>query len=360
MSEIDAAVEEPAQASVAVELRTFRPEDDAARDAYVRAHPHASFFHLAGWGTVIHTVHGHRRCDLLAWRGDRIVGVLPMMLCRGLRGRHLLSMPYGVYGGPIADEPAIEKQLVEAAEREGRAQGVGRIELRYLRDPQDELPGSDLYWTFFRDLPDDPEGVLKAMPKKARAEARKARKRHGLELAEGEWYMDDLARLFLQNKHTLGSPALPPGHFRAILEHFDSDQVFVHLVRQGSDPLAAVMSFAFEGTLIAYYAGTRPGADRATSASNFMYMALQEWAVEHGFKRFDFCRSRGDSGAFQFKKHQGFEPVPLHYRYVLVKDKELPSFTPSNPKTKVLRSAWSKMPLWMAQRMSTRLARYLP
>ena len=97
------------------------------------------------------------------------------------------------------------------------------------------------------------------MPKKSRAEARKARKQHGLELTEGVWYVDDLHRLFLLNKHTLGSPALPPRHFHAVLRHFEND-TYVHLVRQGKTPLAAVMSFAFEDTLIAYYSGTRPGA----------------------------------------------------------------------------------------------------
>jgi predicted N-acyltransferase len=218
---------------------------------------------------------------------------------------------------------------------------------------------STLYCTFVRDLPADPAQVLARMPKKARAEARKAREKHGLELSQGHWYTDDLQRMFLLNKRELGSPGLPAAHFRAILEQFERG-VFVHLVRQGGTPLAAVMSFAFQGTLIAYYAGAQPGADRSVSASNFMYMALQEWAVERGFQRFDFCRSRVDSGAFEFKRHQGFEPTPLHYGYHLVRRRSLPSFTPSNPRTAVLRSAWSRMPLWLASSLSERLARYLP
>jgi hypothetical protein len=120
------------------------------------------------------------------------------------------------------------------------------------------------------------------------------------------------------------------------------------------------MSFAFGRTLIAYYAGTQPWADRAVSASNFMYLALQEWAVEQGFRVFDFCRSRVRSGAYEFKRHQGFEPVPLHYRYHLVRRGQLPNFTPSNPRTALLRAAWSKLPLWLARSLSGRLARYLP
>lgn len=348
-------------APAALTLRVAASADRERRDAYARAHPHGSFFHLSGWERAIERVHRHAPHGLLALRGDRIVGLLPLMLCRSLRGRlNLVSMPYGVYGGPIADDRETERALVDAAREEGRRLGVGRVELRYLRDPEDDLPGSDLYFTFQKDLPERPEDVLAGMPKKARAEARKARERHGLELCEGEWYVDDLARLFLENKHALGSPGLPPEHFHAILEVFDEDEVFVHIVRRASEPLAAVMSFVFEGTLIAYYAGTRSGADRATSASNFMYLALQEWAVARGMRRFDFCRSRADSGAFQFKKHQGFEPAPLHYRYALVRDARTPSFTPSNPRTRLLREAWTRLPLWTARRLSARLARYLP
>ena len=91
-----------------------------------------------------------------------------------------------------------------------------------------------------------------------------------------------------------------------------------------------------------------------------MYMALQEWAVERGFRHFDFGRSRKDSGAFKFKTNQGFEGRPLYYRYHLVRDRGLPSFNPSNPRTAVLRNAWSRMPIWAVRPLSDRLARYLP
>ena len=67
-------------------------------------------------------------------------------------------------------------------------------------------------------------------------------------------------------------------------------------------------AFRFRDTLVAYYSGTVPGADRTYSASNFMYAALQQWAVRQGLKAFDFGRSRRDAGAFRFKVHQGFEP----------------------------------------------------
>ena len=346
--------------TTALVVRAGLASEDARRDIYVRRHPRGTFFHLAGWRKVVERVHGHEPVDLLAWRGQELVGVLPLMLCRTLLGgRQLVSMPYATYGGALGDDPTVERALVAEAQRIGAELGVGYLELRYLADPGLELVPNTLYCTFLRDLPDDPAQVLARMPKKSRAEARKARDKHALELSQGHWYVNDLARMFLLNKHALGSPGLPLAHFHALLAEYERN-VFVHLVRQGQKPLAAVMSFAFGDTLTAYYAGTEPGADRAVSASNFMYLALQEWAVEHGYKRFDFCRSRVDSGAFEFKRHQGFEPTPLHYRYHLVKRTSVPSFTPSNPRTRLLRELWAKMPIWLARRLSDQLASYLP
>lgn len=342
---------------------TIRPgtaSDDSIRDAFVRAHPEGTFFHLSGWRNAVQAHMGQRPRDLLAFEGDELVGVLPLMESRGLFGsKNLISMPYAVYGGPLGKEPEIAKALAGEAERQALAEGAGRVELRCLHDPGLAWQSSELYATFIRELPTDPADVLARMPKKSRAEARKARKKHELTLSEGVWFLDDLIRLFHRNKRALGSPGLPVAFFRALPEVFGND-VVVHLVRRGNEPLAAVISFLYEDSLLAYYSGTADGADRAFSASNFMYLALQEWAVERGFRYFDFGRSRRDAGAFKFKVNQGFEAQGLPYRYRLVKDQGLPSLTPSNPKTKILRDTWSKLPLWLTTRLSSRAARYLP
>ena len=343
-----------------IRVRAATRADDAQRDRFVEAHPRGTFFHLAGWIRAVERHFGHAAMDLVAERDGHVAGVLPLMSCRTpWGGRHLISTPYAVYGGAIGADREVESHLVQAARKLAEAQGAGRLELRYLADPGLDLCGSDLYATFIQDLPSEPGLVLAGMPKKSRAEARKARERHGLELTEGRWYVEDLARLFQHNKRQLGSPGLPTAWFRGLLEQFGS-KALVHLVHHGREPLAAVMSFRYQSTLLAYYAGTARGADRATSASNFMYMALREWAVEQGIERFDFGRSRRDSGAFAFKQRQGFEATPLCYRYHLVRKQGLPSFNPSNPRTKILRDAWSRLPPWLAAKLSDRLARYLP
>jgi FemAB-related protein (PEP-CTERM system-associated) len=343
-----------------MQVRLSTPADDGARDEFVRSHDRGTFFHQAGWGEVVESVMKHKRTDWLAFDRNDLVGVLPLSICRSLRGkRNLISVPYGVYGGPLGRDRDVEAALFKAAEGQAIDMGAGRLELRCQQDPGLDLPASDLYATFIQTLPDRVEQVLKDMPKKARAEARKARERHGLELEEGRWYLDDMVRLFHRNKRMLGSPALPLSWFRALTERFGADAV-VHEVRRAGEPLSAVLSFRFRDQLLAYYSGSGDTADRQYSASNFQYMALKEWCVERGIRIFDLGRSRKGAGAFKFKVNQGLEPQDLHYRFRLVTDTELPSLNPSNPKTHKLQETWRRLPLRWTTLLSTPASRFLP
>lgn len=346
--------------AASVQIGASAPADDAERDAFVHAHPRATFFHLSGWRRVVERVLCHQPADLIARRDGRIVGVLPLMRAHSLiTGRALISMPYAVYGGPVGEDTQVEEALVRAAMAQAERERASRLELRCLSAPSVELTPSNLYATFISDLPAKPEDVLARMPKKSRAEARKARDKHGLTLTEGLWYFEDFYRLFHRNKRSLGSPGLPHAFFWTLRKEF-GEGVRIHAVHKGSEVVAAVMSFVWRGELMAYYSGAADGADRNYSASNFMYMALQEWSVEQGLKRFDFGRSRKDSGAFQFKEHQGFTARDLEYRFHLVRDRGLPSLNPSNPKTKWLRDGWARLPLSVSMALSSELARYLP
>jgi FemAB-related protein (PEP-CTERM system-associated) len=343
-----------------VAVRASQPADDAERDRYVSAHPRGTFFHLAGWRRAVAAAFRHGERDLCAWRGTQLVGVLPLMKCaRPLRGAHLVSVPYGVYGGPIGDTREIEHALCASAIEIAERERVGRLELRCREEIGLDLPGSSLYATFIHALPTDAADVMKRMPKRARAEVRKAIEKHGLELECGAEHARDVIELFHQSKQHLGSPGLPARWFHALLAEFP-EHAIVHRVRRGGDRIAATMSFVFRDTFLFYYIGTTAEANRAFNATNYLCTKLQEESVARGLKLFDLGRSRVDSGAYDFKVHQGFEPSPLAYRYKLVTSAGPPSFTPSNPRTKLLRDAWTNLPPWLAVRLSDRLARYLP
>jgi FemAB-related protein (PEP-CTERM system-associated) len=335
------------------------PADRDEIDAFVLASPRATLWHRPAWMRAVGEVFGTPDLTLVARRGGRIVGCLPLGRSRTITlGSTLVSVPYGVYGGVAGEDSVVEKALLERAREVAVRESVDYLELRH-RDPRvGGLAESDLYVTFERELPSKPEEVLGSLPRKARAAARQARDRHGLTFDEGLWHLDDLYHLFSINKRHLGSPPLPHAFFEALRNAFRGS-VYLHLVRLQKEPIAAVLSFAFRDTLLPYYSGGRDDLEH-TQCNNFLYWKLMEWAVERGFRRFDFGRSRRDSGPFHFKRNQGFEPTPLHYGYHLVRGRRLPSVNPSNPIFDFPRRIWQRLPLALHQALGARLSRYLP
>ena len=353
--------ESPGEAKLLV--RGLAAGEDARWDRYVRSHPGGTPFHLSGWRRVVWESFGHDPLYLLAEEGTAIKGVLPLFRARSFgdgfrRTKIHLSVPYGVYGGILADDGKVERALLEEACRRAETEGVGYLELRDKENRGYDFPSSDLYVGFIGDLPEDPDECLVRIPRKARAEVRKGRDRNGLVFREG-LEMKAFHRLFALNKRHLGTPPLPRGYFEALQDEF-GESVYLHAVTTPSGAVAgAVLSFTWRDTLMPYYSGSVKEMDRL-GVNNFMYWSLMRWGAEKGFRKFDFGRSRRESGSFHFKRHMGFEPFPLHYQFYLVRSEHVPSFHPGNPETRKARKLWSRIPLFLAVPLGGRLSRYLP
>jgi FemAB-related protein (PEP-CTERM system-associated) len=361
-----------AEAELPLRVRDLLPGEDSRWDSYVSRHPQGSHFHRSGWGRVTAETFRHEPHHLVVEQGRRWLGVLPLFLTKSpFLGRNLVSVPYAVYGGVLSDTEAAQAALLEHAAGLGRELEVGYVELRHLELRPGDRPRSPLYVTFRCELPEDPALVMQGIPKKARAEVRcardpaapaipgKRRESFGIRVTP-DGSVDELFSLFADNKRRLGSPALPKRWFQGLQDEFGKAAVIHRAVAPGGRTLAAVMSFCFKDTVYAYYSGSRHDIND-TGCNNWIYCAIMEWAVEQGYRRFDFGRSRSDSGPARFKKNMGFEPEPLHYEYLLLAPgARLPDFHPSNPRLDLPRRVWSNMPMFLANRLGARLSRYLP
>lgn len=354
-----------------IRVRALLPGEDARWDSYVSRHPRGTFFHRTGWSRAVQEMFRHQSHHLVVEQGRRWLGVLPMFLTKSpFLGKNLVSVPYSVYGGILASDERAYEVLMERAGQIGQDLGVGFVEMRNLEHRAGDRPESELYVTFRCDLPEDPAEVMKRIPKKRRAEIRaarepkaaatkKTRETFGIKVtADGT--VEELFRLFAENKRRLGSPTLPLRWFQALRDEFGKAAVIHRAVDPSGRTIAAVMSFTYKDTVYAYYSGSLAAVNH-TGVNNFIYCAIMEWAVENGYRRFDFGRSRADSGPAKFKKNMGFVAEPLHYEYLLVgKGAQLPQFHPSNPKLALPRRIWAKLPMGMCNMLGSRLSRYLP
>jgi FemAB-related protein (PEP-CTERM system-associated) len=289
-------------------------------------------------------------------RDGEIAAVLPLARVKSwLFGDALISIPFLVYGGPIAtDEQALD-QLVGAAKNLAAELGVDYLELRNQKLLAGEWQTKNNYVTFRKAIDPDPEVNMMAVPRKQRAMIRKGIK-VGLK-AEIDQDTNRLYSAMLACKRNLGTPFFGKGWLRAIKEEF-GDQVEITTITYEKETVCSVMSFRYGKEILPYYGGGGALA-RDLKGNDFMYWALMEKACQEGAEVFDYGRSAVDSGAYRFKKHWGFEPTPLSYQYHMVEKKEVPKLNPANPRYQLLINTWKKLPLPVAGMIGPPIARRL-
>ena len=97
-----------------------------------------------------------------------------------------------------------------------------------------------------------------------------------------------------------------------------------------------------------YYWGGKFAA-RALKGNDVLAWKIMCRAADRGCTSFDFGRSKRDTGAYQWKLNLGFEPMQLYYEYELIRDSEMPSINPTNPKYRLLIDTWKRLPVSLAK-----------
>jgi FemAB-related protein (PEP-CTERM system-associated) len=339
-----------------VSVRRAESTDRVAWNEYVLAHPQATFFHRFEWIDVIGQAFGHRGRSLLAFRGGRIAGVLPLTEVKSfLFGHSLVSNPFCVYGGVLADDGDVDQALSRAAVVQAESLGVSHLELRSPQPSTREWVTKDLYVTFRRNISPDHEENLKAIPRKQRAEVRKGIKLGLSSRVDAD--ASNIYRVYSESLRNLGTPVFSRKYLDILMKTFGNDCEVTSILHQGQ-VVASVLSFYFRGEVLPYYGGGLRSA-RGLSANDFMYWDVMQRAVARGCTVFDFGRSKRGTGSYDFKRHWGFEETPLHYEYYLVRSREMPDLSPMNPKYRLMIETWKRMPLWCSQLVGPPLARHL-
>jgi len=338
-----------------------RPDAHAAWDSFVAGHPSGTFFHRAAWAGVLSAAFGHRTSFLFAERDGAITGILPLAAVRSLLfGKSLISLPFCVYGGPLAADAESFAALLAAGEAAMQQAAMPALELRLLDqppagwlDPALWPAKSDLYVTFRKPITASDDENMKAIPRKQRAMVRKGID-HGLVGSAGR-DVDTLHRIYAESVRNLGTPVFSRRYFRILEQAFGQDMDVV-IIRDKDTPVTAVLNFYWRDEVLPYYGGGTSAA-RACYGNDFMYWDVMRRAAARGCRLFDYGRSKVGTGAFSFKKNWGFTPTPLDYRFRLAPGASIPDHNPLNPKYRLFIAAWKKLPLPIANIVGPRIVR---
>ncbi len=338
-------------------IKQLEKSVDSRWDAFVEKNKNATFFHKAGWKSVIENAFGHDTYYFYAEEAGEIVGILPLVHIKSvLFGNALHSTAFCVYGGVVADSEECGKALNDKASELARQLNVDYLETRNRYPTGLDLPKKDLYVTFRKTLAEDDDANLNAIPRKQRAMIRKGIKL-GLS-SEIDKTVDRFYANYSESVRNLGTPVFSKRYFELLKQEFKNECEILTVLDNQGNAVSSVMSFYFKDEVLPYYGGGSSLA-RSVHANDFMYWEVMRRAREKGIKIFDFGRSKVGTGSYRFKIHWGFEPQPLFYEYLLVNTEKMPDINPLNPKYQIFIAIWKRLPLKVSQTIGPFLAQSL-
>ena len=353
----DVAAEERARdADGALSVSTAVETDRPSWDAFVSTCAGATGYHEWAWRTVFEQTFGHRSVYLMARRGTRIEGVLPLVQINSLLfGRTMTSLPFVNYGGVLASSAGAAQALLSAAAGEARAGRCRHVELRHVDRQFPDLPCKQHKVTMRLALE---AGLWEHIDRKVRNQVRKAEKSQLTVERGGAELVADFYTVFARNMRDLGTPVYARRLFENVLRAFP-DRARLIVVRLHGQPIAAGLT---------YRTGTTVEVPWASSVRDFnnlcpnhlLYWHAIETAIADGCTTFDFGRSTPGEGTFKFKEQWGAVPVPLHWEYRLLHEGGLPDQSPKNPKFQMMIGMWQRCPLWLANALGPHIVRSIP
>ncbi|MEO6717476.1 MAG: FemAB family XrtA/PEP-CTERM system-associated protein [Novosphingobium sp.] len=342
--------------------RLDEPNECARIEAFLEGHADATPFHRPAWLEAVAKGTSNRALAVLAEQGGEIVAFLPLNDVHSpLFGRVLASSGFAVGGGVLVASGCDADGMFAAAEELALRLSSPTIELR-----GGALPEGRAGWQvkdqshcgFVAVLAADDEAQLLAIPRKQRAEVRKSLEQP-LEVTVGTSEADRVAHyaVYAESVRNLGTPVFPRKLFDAVLGEFGEDADILTVSHDGR-PVASVLSLYHRGAVMPYWGGG-VWAARQLRANDRMYFELMLHARRRGCSHFDFGRSKTGSGAYDFKRNWGFEPVPLSYASWTAPGTVARDADPTSARHALQIAVWRHLPLALANRMGPLIARGL-
>jgi serine/alanine adding enzyme len=316
--EIQAPIEIAAGALVAID-----PVTDHRYDEFVSGCSRAGAYHAGAWARILSSAYGARpRYLALADDEGELKAVLPLMASRGaVSGRRLRSLPVVPFAGPAGTSLDAEAALAGAACRVADERGTPLMMNARTPGYEEHVPQLRCVTvnpTWVTPLTGDADGLRRGWKKSSNNLFRSIAKseKAGIRVREGQGDSDlrDFYRLYLGTMRRHRS--LPRAWRQMKLDQsmLGPSGVFrLFIAEHESRPVAAAIFHAFGDTVDLLYNGSDDSA-RDLRPNFALYWHAINWAIEHGYRRFDWGEAQEGGPLSRFKAQWSADRVAA-YRY---------------------------------------------
>ncbi len=331
-------------------LLTTVEENDYNR--FIENNFKAGFEYALDWKNILEKNFGFKSKYIISKNKDGMInGALPLFLARGILGKRLISTPYAVYTGILADHEIVKKELLDYAKELALKEKVDFMEIREEKesDYPSDFQMKKKVFNFSLNLTPNHEDIWKKLPKNSVRWGIKKAQSSRLTWSRGhsESDLSQFYKLFLITRKIRGVPAYPYSYFKDIIEQFE-DKVKIYTAYLSDKPVASIFLIKYNHEVRYAFAGAIHKREimQLQPYHLLLWEAIKE-ACKDGFTRFNFggaTLDTNDGGLYDFKKKWADEIFEIPSYFYLNETKNIPDGE-GKFVFKCAMAVWKKLPL---------------
>lgn len=334
--------------------------EDRQKDwnSYIQENPFSIAWQVFDWYRIVNRHHRVQFLPLAAMNGTRIEGILPLYKLKTLKGGSaLISVPYAVAGGILADDPEVRDALLAHATRLMKEQDCTRIILKqYKIRIEGDLNTDENYYNRELNLTQSESDLLTQFSEVNREVLDRTEK--------DRWTLscptDDINGFYnVLHKYSRdrGVPCVAKGW---ITDLIDLGMYSVAQLRNGDGRSAFTMVKKYKDTVsFPFTCATGIGEDHHPIIY-MLYWELIRRFKDEGYRIFHSGRIPANDDTDPFRLGWGGVRNGYYYQYYPNTSAKTEFAVRRSPKRKAFETVWKKTPLWITKTVSPFIIRQFP
>lgn len=342
--------------------------DGSAWNAYALSNPCSTHYHQHEWRDLLvrnfrQQTHYLAACD----SSGKVFGIATAVRMQSMVVETgMLSTPFLIYGGPIADDPAVGTLLANRIEAIARQSHCNHVQLRECHARKGWACDMNKV-SMVLALPASIEALNKGFGSKLRSQVKRATRESPTIEFGGLELVADFYHVFSRKMRDHGTPVYARRFFEDIASTFPGS-TRIAVVRLNNKPVAAAFLLSYRNTVEVPWAASIRKFDRL-GTNMYMYHCLLEDAVKRRYKYFDFGRSTVGGETWRFKKQWGAKEHQLFWHTKSTTHETSVSTTSEQnaieadspgAAMRLAIQTWKRLPVGVANTIGPILARQLP
>ena len=333
-------------------------KDRQVWDEFVMSNPASIAWQSYGWSDVVRKHYGLDFFPVAVFDGPRISGILPLYHMKGMgRKNELISVPYAVAGGLLAEDPKVRAMLLDKAIRMSGEYGGCRITLKqYKIKVEGDLRIDDNYYNRELSLSKDVGEVWKRITEQNREKVTDALKL-GAVLDYPSADSSTFHKFLVLHHHRRGVPCVGK---RWIDDLLAFQMYSIALLKVGGNIVAATMVKEFKDTISFPFTCLADSAGPVALPAYALYWKLIEHFAEMGKAIFHSGRIPTTDETEPHRLGWGGTKHQYFIQYHPNTATKTEYATRRGRKRALFEEGWKRLPLGLADFLGPRVVKHFP